>query len=124
MLSHKNILNNASHFGARLCLSSRDVIVCPVPLYHCFGCVLGVLTALTHQCAIVLPAESFTADTCLDCIERYGGTLLYGVPTMMLDVHILFTSKRPHTNISSLRGGAMGGSPCPAELMRRMIDDM
>ncbi len=77
-----------------------------------------------RSCTIVLPAESFTPDSCLECIEAHKGTVFYGVPTMQLDLHTLYTTKMRHVNISSLRGGAMGGSPCPSELMRRMIDDM
>lgn len=124
VLSHRNILNNGHSLGIRLGVSERDVLVCPLPLYHCFGCVLGVLCIMSHAATIVLSSESFNADAAIESISRYGGTLLYGVPTMMLEVHTAYMKTPSRYNISALRGGAMGGSPCPPALMRKMADDM
>lgn len=124
-LSHRNLLNNAYAFGARLGMTSKDVLVVPLPLYHTFGCVLGVLLSMVHRSCIVLPSESFDPVSCLDAISQFKGTVLYGVPTMHLAVHTEFTSAPAGKwNVSSLRGGAMGGSPCPPVLMRKMMDDL
>jgi fatty-acyl-CoA synthase len=121
-LSHHNILNNGFFVGETLRYSPEDRICLPVPLYHCFGCVMGVLGALTHASTVVLPSESFEAEATLRAIEAYGCTSIYGVPTMfiaMLD-HPGFGTHR----LDSLRTGIMAGSPCPIEVMRQVIDRM
>jgi fatty-acyl-CoA synthase len=94
----------------------------PVPFYHCFGCVLGSLAALTHGSALVLPAESFDAEACLRAAQEERCTSMYGVPTM-------FIAQLDHPGCSSdrlesLRTGIMAGSPCPVEVMRQVIDRM
>src|SRR5207249_715262 len=83
-LSHHNILNNGFFIGERLQYAPTDRICVPVPFYHCFGCVLGNLAALTHGSAIVLPSESFDADACLQAVQQQRCTSLYGVPTMFI----------------------------------------
>jgi len=83
-LSHHNILNNGFFVGERLRYTTNDRICLPVPFYHCFGCVLGSLAALTHGSAIVLPAESFDAEACLRAVQEERCTSLYGVPTMFI----------------------------------------
>jgi fatty-acyl-CoA synthase len=121
-LSHHNILNNGFFIGERLRYSSADRICLPVPFYHCFGCVLGNLAALTHASAIVLPAESFEAESCLRAVQDERCTSLYGVPTMFIAEleHPAFS----RYELSSLRTGIMAGAPCPVEIMRQVIDRM
>jgi fatty-acyl-CoA synthase len=121
-LSHHNILNNGYLVGERLHYTPDDRICVPVPFYHCFGCVMGSLAALTHGSALVLPSEAFDAEACLIAIERERCTSLYGVPTMVIGAlgHPAFD----RTNRSSLRTGIMAGAPCPVEVMRQVIDRM
>ena len=121
VLSHHNILNNGYHFGVRLGMKDSDKVLLPVPLYHCFGCVCGVLAALVLDATIVLPSESFNAEACLHSIDLYGVTIMYGVPTMHLEVELFHQRNPKFHNVQSLIGGAMGGSPCPPDLMKKMI---
>jgi fatty-acyl-CoA synthase len=119
-LSHHNILNNGFFVGERVRYTSEDRVCLPVPFYHCFGCVLGSLAALTHGSAIVLPAESFDAESCLRAVQDERCTSLYGVPTM-------FIAQLDHPacaryDLDSLRTGIMAGAPCPVHVMRQVID--
>jgi len=121
-LSHHNILNNGYFIGAAMKLTDEDRVCIPVPLYHCFGMVLGNLACLTHAATIVYPAEGFDPLACLETVARERCTALYGVPTMfiaMLD-HPEFGSH----DLSSLRTGIMAGSPCPVEVMKRVVEQM
>ncbi len=121
-LSHRNILMNAFYAGTSQRISAADAICVPVPLYHCFGCVLGSLCGLVHGSTLVFPAEVFHADTTLAAIEAERCTAVYGVPTMFIAMleHADFSRR----DVSSLRTGIMAGSPCPIELMRRVAGDM
>jgi fatty-acyl-CoA synthase len=121
-LSHHNILNNGFFVGERLQYTAADRICLPVPFYHCFGCVLGALAALTHGSAIVLPSESFDAEGVLRAVENERCTSLYGVPTMFIAAleHPDFSRYR----LDTLRTGIMAGAPCPVEVMRQVIDRM
>src|SRR5206468_11774312 len=94
----------------------------PVPFYHCFGCMLGSLAALTHGSALVLPSGSFDAQACLAAIQEESCTSLYGVPTMFIAQldHPAFSTYR----LDSLRTGIMAGAPCPVEVMRQVIEKM
>ena len=83
-LSHHNILNNGFFIGEALRYAESDRICVPVPFYHCFGCVIGNLAALTHGCAVVIPAEAFDAEATLRPIEAHRCTSIYGVPTMFI----------------------------------------
>jgi fatty-acyl-CoA synthase len=121
-LSHHNILNNGFFVGEREHLGPEDRICVPVPFYHCFGMVLGNLAALTHGSCIVIPGESFDAGACLASVQAERCTALYGVPTM-------FIAELEHPDfdafdLSTLRTGIMAGSPCPVEVMKRVIDRM
>jgi len=121
-LSHHNILNNG-YFVAQLCgYTEADRICVPVPLYHCFGMVMGVLAACTHGCTLVFPAPSFEPDATLQAVQDERCTSLYGVPTMFIAELALpdFGSY----DLSSLRTGIMAGSPCPVEVMKKVMDDM
>ena len=121
-LTHHNIVNNASMSASIMKFTERDRLCMPVPMYHCFGMVLGTLLCASSGAAIVLPAAGFDAATCLAAIEQERCTAVHGVPTMfiaMLDEPGFGTC-----DTSSLRTGIMAGAPCPIELMRRVIDEM
>ncbi len=121
-LTHFNIVNNARFVVERMRLTADDRLVIPVPLYHCFGMVMGSLGCTTQGAAMVFPSEAFDAETALKAVARERCTAFYGVPTMfvaMLD-HPAF---RNH-DLSSLRTGIMAGAPCPIEIMKRVIADM
>ncbi len=118
-LSHRNLLLNGYYAGMCQALSAEDRICIPVPFYHCFGCVLGTITAAVYGAAMVIPAESFDAEATLDAIERERATALYGVPTMFIAQ--LQHPTREGRDLSSLRTGIMAGSPCPIEVMKQVI---
>jgi len=122
MLSHRNILLNAFYGGVNQRLEPTDRICLPVPLYHCFGCVLGTLCCLTHGSAMVFPAECFQPETTLAAIEHERCTAIYGVPTMF--IAMLEHEDFPRRDLSSLRTGIMAGAPCPIELMKRVTKQM
>ena len=121
-LSHHNILNNGFFVGEALRYTADDRICTPVPFYHCFGCVMANLAALTHAAAVIVPAESFDPEATLRAIEMHRCTSIYGVPTMFIAMlsHECFD----HVRLDSLRTGVMAGSPCPIEVMRQVIDRM
>jgi fatty-acyl-CoA synthase len=121
-LSHYNILNNGYFVGRGIGLTEQDRICIPVPLYHCFGMVMGNLAAITHGAAMIYPAESFDAARTLEAIDRERATALYGVPTMFIAE--LQTPEFSRYDLSSLRTGIMAGSPCPVEVMKRVISQM
>lgn len=122
VLSHRNLLLNAFYAGENQRLSVADRICIPVPLYHCFGCVLGTLCAVVHGAAMVFPSESFHAGESLAAIEAERCTVLYGVPTMFIAQ--LEHPDFPRRQVTSLRTGIMAGSPCPIELMKRVTHEM
>lgn len=121
-LSHRNLLLNAFYAGECQRVDQIDRICVPVPLYHCFGCVLGSLCCAVHGCAMVFPAEGFQAGATLAAIEQERCTATYGVPTMFIAQfeHEDYSQR----NLSSLRTGIMAGSPCPIELMKRVTQEM
>jgi fatty-acyl-CoA synthase len=121
-LSHHNILNNGFFVGEVLNYTEKDRICLPVPFYHCFGCVMGNLAAVTHGAAIVIPAEAFDAEATLAAIEAHACTSIYGVPTMFIAQleHSSFAKFR----LDSLRTGIMAGAPCPTEVMKQVIERM
>jgi fatty-acyl-CoA synthase len=121
-LSHHNILNNG-YFVARLQgFSEHDRLCIPVPLYHCFGMVMGNLGCMTHGATMVYPAEAFEPTAVLQTIQEERCTALYGVPTMFIAE--LADPDFAKYDLSSLRTGVMAGSPCPVEVMRQVIDKM
>ncbi len=121
-LSHRNLLLNAYYVGECQKLSQQDRICIPVPFYHCFGCVLGTLCAVVYGSAMVVPAEYFDPGATLAAIEKERCTVLYGVPTMFIAQleHPSFANR----DLSSLRTGIMAGSPCPIELMKKVVHQM
>ena len=121
-LTHHNILNNGFFIGEAQRLTEHDRVCIPVPLYHCFGMVLGNLACITHGAAIVYPGEGFDPLATLETVEAEKCTALYGVPTMFIAELGLPEMKR--FDLSSLRTGIMAGSPCPIEVMRRCVSEM
>ena len=121
-LSHRNILNNGFFVGECMKLSHEDRVCVPVPMYHCFGMVMGNLACLTHGSTIVYPAERFDAEAVLETVQAEKCTALYGVPTMFIAA--LNHPRFAQFDMSSLRTGIMAGSPCPIEIMRRVVGDM
>jgi fatty-acyl-CoA synthase len=121
-LSHHNILNNGYFVGERCGYSEVDRICLPVPLYHCFGMVLGNLAATSHGACVVIPAPSFDPVATLSAVQEERCTSLYGVPTMFIAE--LAVPGFDDYDLSSLRTGIMSGSPCPVEVMKQVIDRM
>lgn len=121
-LTHRNILNNGYFIGEAMDLSEEDRLCIPVPLYHCFGMVLGNLAILTHGGCIIYPNDGFEPLSVLQAVQDEKCTALHGVPTM-------FIAELEHPDfdkydLSTLRTGIMAGSSCPIEVMRRVIDEM
>jgi fatty-acyl-CoA synthase len=121
-LTHHNILNNGFFIGEAMRLTERDKLCIPVPLYHCFGMVLGNLACVTHGAAMVYPGECFEPKSVLETVQAERCTGLHGVPTMF--IAILDHPDFERYDLSSLRTGIMAGSPCPAEVMNRVIGKM
>jgi fatty-acyl-CoA synthase len=121
-LTHHNILNNGYSVTGIQGLGAGDRLCVPVPLYHCFGMVMGNLGCTTRGATIVYPSASFEADAVLEAVEAERCTALYGVPTMFIAE--LDHPDRARRDLSSLRTGAMAGAPCPIEVMKRLIAEM
>ena len=121
-LSHQNILNNGYMVGESLGLTASDRLVIPVPLYHCFGMVMGNLGCVTHGTTMIYPAEAFDPGLTLQAVAQERATGLYGVPTMF--IAMLDHPQRASFDLSSLRTGIMAGATCPIEVMRRVISEM
>jgi fatty-acyl-CoA synthase len=119
-LTHRNILNNGYFVGLAQQLAAGDRICVPVPLYHCFGMVMGNLAALTHGAAVVYPAPAFEPAATLAAIEAERCTALYGVPTMF--IAMLGEPGFESFDTTSLRTGIMAGSPCPVEVMKAAVE--
>ncbi|WP_288799736.1 AMP-binding protein [uncultured Arsenicicoccus sp.] len=121
-LSHHNILNNGYFVGEMIRYTEHDVVCIPVPFYHCFGMVMGNLACTSHGAAMVIPAPTFDPVATLEAVSQEGCTSLYGVPTMFIAELGLADFDR--YDLSTLRTGIMAGSPCPVEVMKKVIDRM
>jgi len=121
-LSHHNIVNNGYFVAKRQAFTEADKLCIPVPLYHCFGMVMGVLGCVSHGASMVFPSESFEPAATLKAVSQEKCTALYGVPTMFIAA--LDDPSFADHDLSHLRTGVMAGSPCPAEVMKRVIEDM
>jgi fatty-acyl-CoA synthase len=122
LLTHRNLVNNAYVVGREMKVTGADRLCSPVPLYHCFGCVMSSLLAIVHGIALVMPAAQFDPLATLQAIDRERCTLIYGVPTM-------FIAELEHPDFAkydmrTLRSGIMAGAPCPVEIMKRVIAEM
>ena len=121
-LTHFNIVNNGFFVGEGMRLTAADSVCIPVPLYHCFGMVLGVLAAMTHGAVSVLSGDAFEPLAVLEAVAKERCTALYGVPTMFIAE--LGHPRFGEFDLSSLRTGIMAGSPCPTAVMRRVVAEM
>jgi fatty-acyl-CoA synthase len=121
-LSHHNILNNGYFVGEICGYTEADRICVPVPFYHCFGMVMGNLASTSHGACVVIPAPGFDPKATLQAVQDERCTSLYGVPTMFIAE--LALANFGDYDLSSLRTGIMAGSPCPVEVMKRVISDM
>lgn len=121
-LTHRNVLNNGADVGLRAGIGTGDRVLIPVPLYHCFGMVMGNLACITRGATMVYPAAGFDPQASLAAIEAERCTHAYGVPTMF--IAMLGAPDFDRWDLSSLRGGIMAGSTCPVEVMRRVIERM
>jgi len=120
-LSHRSILNNGDQIGSRMVLTPQDIVCCPPPLFHCFGCILGYMATATHGSAIVFPAEAFNPLASLKAVQEEKCTALYGVPTMFLaELELIGNGTVPYEGFQYLRTGIAAGSSVPAELMRKL----
>jgi fatty-acyl-CoA synthase len=117
-LSHHGILNNAYSVARLMRFTPQDRLVIPVPLYHCFGMVMGNLACMTHGATMIYPSDGFDAQAVLEAVQEERATALYGVPTMFIAEleHPAFATY----DLSSLRTGIMAGSPCPVEVMKKV----
>jgi fatty-acyl-CoA synthase len=98
-------------------MRNKEKIVIPVPLYHCFGMVIGNLVALNYGGTMIYPSEGFDAEKALECVHKYKANLLYGVPTMFIAYLDYLTKHRGKFDLSSLRSGFVAGAGCPEALM-------
>ena len=121
-LSHHNILNNGYMVGESLGLTAQDRLVIPVPLYHCFGMVMGNLGCITHGTTMIYPNDGFDPLLSLTAVAEEHATGLYGVPTMF--IAMLDHPRRGEFDLATLRTGIMAGATCPIEVMRRVISEM
>ena len=121
-LSQSNMINNAIQIGARLELATNDILCLPVPMFHCFGSVVGVIAAFAHGASVVFPGESFDPEQTIKAVEVEGCTVFYGVPMMYISIlnHPSFVSEKMKT----LRTGIMGAAPCPSEVFKAAIEKM
>lgn len=121
-LTHYGILNNGFSVGEEMKFTHHDRLCIPVPFYHCFGMVLGNLACVTHGATMVLPSDAFSSEAVLRTVEEEKCTALHGVPTMFIAE--LSDPNFNQFDLSSLRTGVMAGSPCPVEVMKKVISDM
>ncbi len=121
-LTHHNIVNNAYFVGLQMKMSAADRMCIPVPMYHCFGMVLGTLCCVTHGATMVFTSAGFDAHTVLKVVQEEHCTMLHGVPTMFIAE--LDQADFADYDLTTLRSGIMAGAPCPVELMKRVINEM
>jgi fatty-acyl-CoA synthase len=122
MLTHHNLLNNGAAMARGLKATEADRICAPVPLYHCFGSVIGSMVSVTSGAALILPSPQFDARATLEAVHAERATALYGVPTMFIAE--LTHPEFERFDMTSLRTGVMAGSPCPIEIMRQVVERM
>ena len=125
MLSHRSILNNGFFIGERMALTEKDIIVCPPPLFHCFGCILGYMATATHGSAIVFPTEAFNPMASLQAVQEEKATGLYGVATMFAaELELMAQGKIKNEGFENLRTGIAAGSSVPSVLMGKLHEKL
>lgn len=122
LLTHRNLLNNAAVIANGMKITAADRLCVPVPLYHCFGCVIGTLTSMLTGATLILPAATFDPLATVQAIAEERATAIYGVPTMFISE--LGHPEFSQFDFSSLRTGVMAGAPCPVEVMKRVVKEM
>jgi fatty-acyl-CoA synthase len=122
LLTHHNLINNGRICAHGLRYTEQDRLCSPVPMYHCFGCVIGTMTVITTGAAMILPAPSFDPLATMQAIHDERATAIYGVPTMFIAQ--LTHPEFPRFDFTSLRTGVMAGAPCPIEVMNRVVNEM
>jgi fatty-acyl-CoA synthase len=122
LLTHRNLVNNAVVCSFGMKTTERDKICVPVPLYHCFGCVIGTLVCMVSGATLILPSPTFDALATMQAIHDERATTIYGVPTMFIAE--LGHAEFSRFDFSSLRTGVMAGAPCPIEVMKRVVNEM
>jgi fatty-acyl-CoA synthase len=122
LLTHRNLINNGHLIARALQITEQDRICVPVPMYHCFGCVIGTMVAITTGAALIMPSVQFDALATLKAVEEERATAIYGVPTMFIAQ--LCHPEFANFDLRSLRTGVMAGSPCPIEIMKQVIEKM
>src|SRR5579864_2378590 len=122
LLTHRNLVNNGYLVGRNLRVTPRDRLCAPVPMYHCFGCVMSSLMCMVHRMTLVLPSPQFDALAALETVQAERCTVLYGVPTMFIAE--LEHPRFREFDLTSLRTGIMAGAPCPVDVMRRVLTEM
>src|SRR5579862_2242050 len=122
MLTHYNVVNNGQFLAQGFHYTEQDKIVVPVPLFHCYGCVIGTMSALNSGAALILPNWTFDARATLQAVHDERATSVYGVPAMYVAEFGL--SEFSTFDFTSLRTGMMSGAPCPVELMKRVLNEM
>jgi fatty-acyl-CoA synthase len=122
LLTHRNLVNNAVVCSIGMKTTERDKICVPVPLYHCFGCVIGTLVCMLTGATLILPSPTFDALATMQAIHDERATTIYGVPTMFIAE--LGCAEFSRFDFSSLRTGVMAGAPCPIEVMKRVVNEM
>ena len=123
-LSHFNILNNGLYNGYFMELTDKDALCIPVPLYHCFGLVIGNLSALNFGAAMVYPGEGFDPKTALETVTKYGCTGIFGVPTMFISYLEEYNKNKSKYDVSKLKKGFIAGSSCSEALMNRIYKEL
>lgn len=124
-LSHRSILNNGFFIGERMQLTEKDIVCCPPPLFHCFGCILGYMATATHGAAIIFPTEAFNPEATLLSVQEEKATALYGVATMFVaELELLADGKVPYKGFEHLRTGIAAGSSVPSTLMQKLHDTL
>jgi acyl-CoA synthetase (AMP-forming)/AMP-acid ligase II len=124
-LTHRSILNNGHFIGERMGLTENDVVCCPPPLFHCFGCILGYMATATHGSAIVFPSEAFNPEATLRAVQEEKATALYGVATMFVaELELLANGTVPYEGFEHLRTGIAAGSSVPSTLMRKLHETL
>lgn len=124
-LSHLSILNNGYFIGERMQLTPNDIVCCPPPLFHCFGCILGYMATATNGAAILFPSEAFNPTATLLSIQEEKATALYGVATMFVaELELLADGKVKYEGFEHLRTGIAAGSSVPSTLMRKLHDTL